>query len=286
MEVAKLTDVTRIYKIGEVETRALNGISMTIGNGEFTSLVGPSGSGKTTLLQLIGCLDQPTSGSVVINGRETTNLNRNQRADLRKGTIGFVFQFFALIPTLTAYENIEMPLLLNGKSPAERKQRVMELLEAVDITDRAYREAVYRAIGKHLKGVHPCSTGLIVNGLARPERVKPAVQDGVSRRWAPAQRERRALGARAKEDPRWTGTRTTAKASSAWPMCDPALRTPGIVRSSRLTLALIRNISGWPVPGLVSQCIRKSRSLKSGSSDCPRNGSRTMPVVAIPAAPA
>ncbi len=138
MEVAKLTDVTRIYKIGEVETRALNGVSITIGSGEFTSLVGPSGSGKTTLLQLIGCLDQPTSGRVVINGKETTNLNRNQRADLRKGTIGFVFQFFALIPTLTAYENVEMPLLLNGKNPAERKYRVMELLEAVDLMDRVH----------------------------------------------------------------------------------------------------------------------------------------------------
>ncbi len=138
MEVAKLTDVTRIYKIGEVETRALNGISLTIVDGEFTSLVGPSGSGKTTLLQLIGCLDQPTSGKVVIDGKETANLNRNQRADLRKGTIGFVFQFFALIPTLTAYENVEMPLLLNGKGPSERKQRVMELLKAVDMTDRAH----------------------------------------------------------------------------------------------------------------------------------------------------
>lgn len=138
MEVAKLTDVTRIYKIGEVETRALNGITMTIESGEFTSLVGPSGSGKTTLLQLIGCLDQPTSGQVVINGKETTGLSRNQRADLRKGTIGFVFQFFALIPTLTAYENVEMPLLLNGKNAAERRKRVMELLEAVDMTDHSH----------------------------------------------------------------------------------------------------------------------------------------------------
>ncbi len=138
MEVAKLTDVTRIYKIGEVETRALNGVSLSIQSGEFTSLVGPSGSGKTTLLQLIGCLDQPTTGKVVINGKETTNLNRNQRADLRKETIGFVFQFFALIPTLTAYENVEMPLLLNGKNPAERKQRVMELLDAVDVANRAH----------------------------------------------------------------------------------------------------------------------------------------------------
>jgi putative ABC transport system ATP-binding protein len=161
MEVVKLTNVTRIYKIGEVETRALNGITMTIESGEFTSLVGPSGSGKTTLLQLIGCLDQPTSGLVVINGKETTDLNRNQRADLRKGTIGFVFQFFALIPTLTAYENVEMPLLLNGKNPAERRQRVMELLKAVDMTDRGHhrpdqlsggeqqRVAVARALAPH-----------------------------------------------------------------------------------------------------------------------------------------
>ncbi len=138
MEVVKLTDVNRIYKVGEVETRALNGISMIINNGEFTALVGPSGSGKTTLLQLIGCLDQPTSGKVVINGKETTNLNRNQRADLRKSTIGFVFQFFALIPTLTAYENVEMPLLLNGMGSAERKVRVNEMLSAVGLIDRAH----------------------------------------------------------------------------------------------------------------------------------------------------
>jgi putative ABC transport system ATP-binding protein len=137
MEVAKLTNVTRVYKIGQVETRALNGVSMDIQSGEFTSLVGPSGSGKTTLLQLIGCLDQPTSGKVFIAGQETTGLNRNQRADLRKSAIGFVFQFFALIPTLTAYENVEMPLLLNGKSAAQRKQRVMELLEGVGMADRA-----------------------------------------------------------------------------------------------------------------------------------------------------
>ena len=138
MEVAKLTNVKRTYKIGEVETHALQGVSLTIESGEFTALVGPSGSGKTTLLQLIGCLDQPTSGQIIINGHETTNLNRNKRADLRKGAIGFVFQFFALIPTLTAYENVEMPLLLNGKNPAERKKRVMELLDAIDMTNRAH----------------------------------------------------------------------------------------------------------------------------------------------------
>lgn len=135
MEVAKLTDITRVYTIGEVETHALRGVDLTIGEKEFTTLVGPSGSGKTTLLQLIGCLDMPTSGKVFINGQEATSMNRNQRADLRKGTIGFIFQFFALVPTLTAYENVELPLLLMGEK--NHKGRVMELLDAVDLSDRA-----------------------------------------------------------------------------------------------------------------------------------------------------
>ena len=138
MEVTKIMDATRVYKIGEVETKALRGVNLSIENGEFTALVGPSGSGKTTLLQLIGLLDKPTSGQVFINGKDATNLNRNQRADLRKDAIGFVFQFFALIPTLTAYENVEMPLLLNGTKPADRKRRVNEMLEAVGLADRAH----------------------------------------------------------------------------------------------------------------------------------------------------
>ncbi|MGB7873383.1 MAG: ABC transporter ATP-binding protein [Anaerolineales bacterium] len=135
MEVAKLTDITRVYTIGEVETHALRGVDLSIGEEEFTTLIGPSGSGKTTLLQLIGCLDKPTSGKVFINGQDATSMNRNQRADLRKGTIGFIFQFYALVPTLTAYENVELPLLLMGKR--NHKARVMELLDAVDLSDRA-----------------------------------------------------------------------------------------------------------------------------------------------------
>jgi putative ABC transport system ATP-binding protein len=138
MEVTKVINAIRDFKIGEVETHALRGVNLTIESGEFTALVGPSGSGKTTLLQLIGLLDKPTAGQVFINGKDVTRLNRNQRADLRKGTIGFIFQFFALIPTLTAYENVEMPLLLNGTKASERKARVNEMLEAVGLTDRAH----------------------------------------------------------------------------------------------------------------------------------------------------
>jgi putative ABC transport system ATP-binding protein len=137
MEVVKIENITRVYQVGKIETQALRGVNLSIENGEFTALVGPSGSGKTTLLQMIGCLDQPTSGQVFINDRNVTSLNRNQRADMRRGHIGFIFQFFALIPTLSAYENIEMPLLLNGHGAKERHERVTELLKAVDLTDRA-----------------------------------------------------------------------------------------------------------------------------------------------------
>jgi putative ABC transport system ATP-binding protein len=161
MEVTKVVNATRDFKIGELETHALRGVNLSIDSGEFTALVGPSGSGKTTLLQLIGLLDQPTTGSVFINGRDVSGLNRNQRADMRKGTIGFIFQFFALIPTLTAYENVEMPLLLTGTKSSDRRARVTEMLEAVGLSDHAHhrpdqlsggqqqRVAVARALSMH-----------------------------------------------------------------------------------------------------------------------------------------
>jgi len=138
MSVARVENVSRTYTVGEIETKALQGVSLEIEQSEFTTLIGPSGSGKTTLLQLIGCLDLPTSGEIYINGQEVSGLNRNERAEMRQNNIGFVFQFFALIPTLSAYENIEMPLLLGGMGPDARKRRVDELLEAVDLVDRGH----------------------------------------------------------------------------------------------------------------------------------------------------
>jgi putative ABC transport system ATP-binding protein len=161
MSVIQLLDVTRIYRIGEVETQALRGVTLDVEEGEFAAIVGPSGSGKTTMLQLMGCLDRPTSGSVFIDGKEVTRLSPNKRADLRKGTIGFVFQFFALIPGLTAYENIELPLLLTGEKASDRRTRVQALLEAVGLSDRArhrpdqmsggeqQRVAIARALATH-----------------------------------------------------------------------------------------------------------------------------------------
>jgi len=137
MEVIQLQDVTRVYRIGEVETHALRGVNLTIEDGEFTAIVGPSGSGKTTALQLMGCLDKPTSGRVILKGEAVPKLSANKRADLRRGTIGFIFQFFALIPGLSAHENIDLPLLLVGQNGKQRRERVMELLEAVGLSDRA-----------------------------------------------------------------------------------------------------------------------------------------------------
>ncbi len=138
MEVTKIEKVTKVYSVGKMETHALQGIDLSIEKGEFTALVGPSGSGKTTLLQLIGCLDTPTSGKIYVNGKDVSTLNRDERADIRRGQIGFVFQFFALIPTLTAYENVEMPLLLNNVEPVARKNRVVELLQLVGLVEKGH----------------------------------------------------------------------------------------------------------------------------------------------------
>ncbi len=137
MEIITVENATKIYKIGEIETRALDGVCLKIEEGEFTALVGPSGSGKTTLLQLMGCLDKPNSGTVKVGGQDVTRLKANPRADLRREKIGFIFQFFALVPVLTAYENVELPLLLNNIPAKERRERAMGLLEAVGLAARA-----------------------------------------------------------------------------------------------------------------------------------------------------
>ncbi|MCP4428210.1 MAG: ABC transporter ATP-binding protein [Chloroflexi bacterium] len=137
MSVIELEKATKIYTIGEVETRALDMVTLTVEKGEFTSIVGPSGSGKTTMLQLMGCLDKPNSGFVRINGQDVSQFSANQRADLRREMIGFIFQFFALVPVLSAYENVELPLLLNGVGAKERKERALSLLDAVGLSARA-----------------------------------------------------------------------------------------------------------------------------------------------------
>ena len=161
MQAIELENAVKTYQIGEVETRALDGVSLSIAEGEFTALVGPSGSGKTTMLQLMGCLDRPNSGVVKVGGQDVTRLKANPRADLRREKIGFIFQFFALLPVLTAYENVELPLLLNNVKKKERQERAMGLLDSVGLSDRTghrpdqlsggeqQRVAIARALAPH-----------------------------------------------------------------------------------------------------------------------------------------
>jgi putative ABC transport system ATP-binding protein len=131
--IVELEDVTRVYQQGSVEVHALRGLSMTLATGEFTALCGPSGSGKTTTLNLIGALDKPTGGSVLLEGHNLGELNRRELSALRRDRIGFVFQAYNLMPVLTAYENAELVLWVQGKPAAERRRRVLDLLAEVGL---------------------------------------------------------------------------------------------------------------------------------------------------------
>jgi|EP00611_Tribonema_gayanum_P008206 putative ABC transport system ATP-binding protein len=132
----KITNLEKVYRTDEVETIALNKLSMEIKKGEFVAVMGPSGCGKSTLLNILGLLDDPDAGSFIFNGQEIAGYNERQRADLRKRNIGFVFQSFNLIDELTVFENVELPLIYTGVKAAERKQKVEEVLEKVQIMHR------------------------------------------------------------------------------------------------------------------------------------------------------
>jgi putative ABC transport system ATP-binding protein len=129
--------VSKVYVSGAVRVEALKDVAVTIESASFVSFVGPSGSGKTTLLNLIGALDRPTSGRLLVSGTDVGGLDRRTAAAFRGRTIGFIFQEFNLMPVLTAYENVEYPLLLVQRAPpAERRERVLALLEAVGVADQ------------------------------------------------------------------------------------------------------------------------------------------------------
>ena len=137
MSLIVATNITKDYQTGDVTVRALKGLSFEIEPASFVSFVGPSGSGKTTLLNLIGCLDKPTDGKLMVAATEVLHLDRKQSASFRGSNIGFIFQDFNLIPVLTVYENIEYPLLMVQNTPAaERNQKVNALLKAVGMTDQ------------------------------------------------------------------------------------------------------------------------------------------------------
>lgn len=133
----QLSAITRIFHMGDQEIRALDHIDLEIASGEYVSIMGPSGSGKSTLLNVIGLLDRPDSGRYQLDGRDVTDLTEAEQAHVRREKIGFVFQSFHLVPRLTAAENIELPLILTGISPEERRSRVEETLRAFDLSERA-----------------------------------------------------------------------------------------------------------------------------------------------------
>jgi putative ABC transport system ATP-binding protein len=134
--VIQMNDITKVYDTGKIKVEALKGIDLSVEQGEFVAIVGPSGSGKSTLMNLIGCLDTPTGGEYRLRGEQVSGLGRDQLADIRNRRIGFVFQNFNLLPQISAFENVEMPLLFGGLSRKRRKERVTELMEKVDLADR------------------------------------------------------------------------------------------------------------------------------------------------------
>ncbi|EDY83885.1 ABC transporter, ATP-binding protein, putative [Verrucomicrobiia bacterium DG1235] len=154
-----LKDISKVFLTDEIETHALSGISLDINEGEFLSISGPSGCGKSTLLSILGLLDSPSSGSYSLAGKEVASLNNNERSRIRNLDVGFIFQSFNLIGDLTVYENVELPLVYRGLKTGERKTRVLEALEKVQMSHRQnhyphqlsggqqQRVAVARALG-------------------------------------------------------------------------------------------------------------------------------------------
>jgi len=132
----KTQDLTKIFQTDEIETSALNSVNFNVQKGEFVAIMGPSGCGKSTLLNIVGLLDNPTSGSYLFNGVDVSQMRESQRTKLRKGNIGFVFQSFNLIDELNVYENVEMPLIYLKMSASERKARVEAILERMKISHR------------------------------------------------------------------------------------------------------------------------------------------------------
>lgn len=133
----ELATVRRQFQVGDETVHALRAVNLSVGNGEYVAIMGPSGSGKSTLLNMIGLLDRPNSGTYLLDGLNTTSLTDKRQAELRCHKIGFVFQFFHLVPRMTAGENIELPMVLAGMDAKDRKKRVSEALEAFDLTHRA-----------------------------------------------------------------------------------------------------------------------------------------------------
>lgn len=136
----ELKGISKIYKMGNQMLCALDKVSLIINDGEFVAIVGPSGSGKSTLMNIIGCLDSPTAGSYILDGKKVDTLSDNKLAEIRNKYIGFIFQKFNLLPKLNVYENVEMPLIYMGLSAIERNKRITTALEQVGLLDRLHHK--------------------------------------------------------------------------------------------------------------------------------------------------
>ena len=137
MALVELRDIRKTYHLGGEEIRALDGVSLDINEGDFCSIIGPSGSGKSTLMHILGCLDSPTSGTLKLDGVEIQNATARQLAAIRNQKIGFVFQFFNLLPKLNVVQNVELPMVYSGMSSRARRERALEALEQVDLANRS-----------------------------------------------------------------------------------------------------------------------------------------------------
>jgi len=136
MSLIQVRELTKIYRLGDIDVRALNDVSVTVEQGESVAIMGPSGSGKSTFMHILGCLDTPTSGQYFLEDEDIGNLGRNDLARIRNQKIGFVFQGFNLLPRTSALENVELPMLYNGISSRERRERAMMALKDVGLEDR------------------------------------------------------------------------------------------------------------------------------------------------------
>jgi putative ABC transport system ATP-binding protein len=131
-----IRDITKVYEMGEEKVHALSGVTLSVSKGEYIAIMGPSGSGKSTLMNLIGCLDTPSSGSYILNGREVATMTDDELAAIRNQEIGFVFQTFNLLPRTTALQQVELPLVYSGLARKERRERAVKALAAVNLSDR------------------------------------------------------------------------------------------------------------------------------------------------------
>src|SRR2546421_8095124 len=137
MSLVELRNVSKIYRLGDEEIRALDDVTLDISEGEFISIIGPSGSGKSTLMHILGCLDTPSKGSIKLDGVMIQNASARQLAGIRNRKIGFVFQFFNLLPKLNVVQNVELPMIYSGIGSKQRRERAMEALKSVDMVNRA-----------------------------------------------------------------------------------------------------------------------------------------------------